>query len=565
MTASKICPQCGTAYDGEVRFCPRDGATLKSTNAGDLIGSVIADRYHVVKKLGEGGMGQVYLAQHVKMGRKSAVKVMHPAMVHDADAISRFNREAANAAQISHPNVAAIYDFGETSEGLIYLAMEFVEGEPLTALISREGALPPARAAGIVRQVGDALAAAHDLGIVHRDLKPDNIMIARTRAGRDLVKVVDFGIAKAQGNEGQNVTKTGLVVGTLEYMSPEQLTGSPLDGRSDLYSLAIVAFNALTGRLPFPANSAQESMIMRLTDAPKQLAEMRPDLEFPPELQAVVNRGLERDAEARYATTVEFGMEFERAALAGQPPALGARPSAAVATSAMNASPKAAATPPASLGAVAPAGSTVPKTAAGAAPAAHEPVSPTRPSVAATPRTRSTMPLAVAATVLLAAGAGGAWFALSNRGGGDGVPAGASTSVVPSGQTTDSMVTYSKAEGADPAADPAPIDSGAEARADLERYERLLEEARLTPSDARETAGALRNLMARLRSADDSIRAGMTLALALESAEDTPALCVVVRRLIADERLSEAKRVVLTDLRREHCAQTPRRSSAPAY
>src|SRR5204863_13642 len=149
-------------------------------------------------------------------------------------------------------NVAGIYDFGETPDGLIYLAMEFIEGESLTSLIEKHGALAPMRAAEINRQSADALGAAHDMGIVHRDLKPDNIMIAKARDGGDLVKVVDFGIAKAHGNEAQKVTKTGMVVGTPEYMSPEQLSGDKLDGRSDIYSMGLVAFNMLTGLLPFP-------------------------------------------------------------------------------------------------------------------------------------------------------------------------------------------------------------------------------------------------------------------------------------------------------------------------
>ncbi len=191
----KICPVCSTEYPDDVRFCPNDGQTLRACSpAHDLVGQVVADRYHVLHKLGEGGMGQVYLAEHVKMGRKSAIKVMNPAMVHDPDAVARFNREAANASRITHPNVCAIYDFGETPEGLIYLAMEFIEGEPLTDLMEREGALPVHRAVSICVQVADALQAAHDLGIVHRDLKPDNIMLTRGRDGVDLVNVVDFGI-----------------------------------------------------------------------------------------------------------------------------------------------------------------------------------------------------------------------------------------------------------------------------------------------------------------------------------------------------------------------------------
>jgi serine/threonine-protein kinase len=233
LSALKICPVCSTEYPANERFCPRDGTALRSqAGANDLVGSVIAERYHVLKKLGEGGMGQVYLAEHVKMGRKSAVKVMNPGMVQNVDAISRFNREAANASRINHPNVAGIYDFGETADGLIYLAMEFVEGEPLTNVIKHHGALPPLRASEIARQVAEGLSVAHDMGIVHRDLKPDNIMIGRGRNGADLVKVVDFGIAKAAASDQQKVTKTGMVVGTPEYMSPEQLSGDPLDARS---------------------------------------------------------------------------------------------------------------------------------------------------------------------------------------------------------------------------------------------------------------------------------------------------------------------------------------------
>jgi serine/threonine protein kinase len=298
----KVCPTCGTEYPLSERFCPRDGTALRSSNAqADLLGSIVAERYHILKKLGEGGMGTVYLAEHVKMGRKAALKVMNPGMNSDPDAIARFNREAANASRLNHPNVCGIYDFGETPEGLIYLAMEFIEGESLTSLIEKSGALAAPRAASIIHQAADALAVAHDYGIVHRDLKPDNIMIAKGRDNTDLVKVVDFGIAKASSSDAQKVTKTGLVVGTPEYMSPEQLAGDKLDGRSDIYSLGLVAFNCLTGKLPFPSNSAQEAMIMRLTDQPKTLAEMKPDVAWPAELQAVMDKALARDADERYA------------------------------------------------------------------------------------------------------------------------------------------------------------------------------------------------------------------------------------------------------------------------
>src|SRR2546428_12830959 len=240
-------------------------------------------------------------------------------MPHAPDAVARFNREAANASRITHPNVCAIYDFGETPDGTIYLAMEFIEGEPLTDLLQREGALAPVRAVHIFRQVADALQAAHDLGIVHRDLKPDNIMLTKNKGGADVVKVVDFGIAKAvSGDEsGQKVTKTGLVVGTPEFMSPEQLSGDKLDGRSDLYSLALVLFKMLTGKLPFEATTVQEVMIKRLTDEPQKLAQARPDLAFPTGLQETLDAALTRNPVERYQSAAKFAADV--AAVGGPP------------------------------------------------------------------------------------------------------------------------------------------------------------------------------------------------------------------------------------------------------
>ena len=321
----KFCPVCGTEYADDVKFCPRDGQTLKSANpSGDLIGQVIADRYHVTKKLGEGGMGAVYLAEHVKMGRKSAIKVMSASMSQDADAVSRFNREANNASRINHANICAIYDFGETPDGLMYLAMEYIEGDSLNGVLKQSGPMSLQRATSILRQTAEALHVAHAAGIVHRDLKPDNIMIS-SQAGKDLVKVVDFGIAKAVGGDesGQKVTKTGLVVGTPEYMSPEQLSGDKLDGRSDLYSLALVYYRMITGTLPFQAETSQETMIKRLTDDPMPLAQALPTGGFPGGLQSVMDRALARYANDRYSDAVEFAKEVE-AALVGIAPEGGA-------------------------------------------------------------------------------------------------------------------------------------------------------------------------------------------------------------------------------------------------
>ncbi|MFM8567919.1 MAG: serine/threonine-protein kinase, partial [Gemmatimonadota bacterium] len=202
------------------RFCPRDGTALRSAaGQGDLLGTVVADRYHILKKLGAGGMGTVYLAEHVKMGRKSALKVMNPGMNADPDAIARFNREAANASRLNHPNVCGIYDFGETPDGTIYLAMEFIEGASLTDVVEQAGVLAPSRAASIVHQTADALQVAHDAGIVHRDLKPDNIMVARN--------VTTGGTSTGGGATGG--TAGGISAGTTTAPQPDPTPTTPAE------------------------------------------------------------------------------------------------------------------------------------------------------------------------------------------------------------------------------------------------------------------------------------------------------------------------------------------------
>jgi eukaryotic-like serine/threonine-protein kinase len=402
----KLCPTCGTEYGDDQKFCPKDGSALRGTQQGDLIGSVIAERYHISKKLGEGGMGAVYLGEHVKMGRKSAIKVMSASMSNDAEAIARFNREAMNASRINHPNVCAIYDFGETADGLVYLAMEFIEGGSLGDVLDREGTLTLKRAADILLQTAEALQAAHDLGIVHRDLKPDNIMLARGRDGADLVKVVDFGIAKAMsGEEGQQVTKTGLVVGTPEYMSPEQLSGDKLDGRSDTYSLALVFYRMVTGTFPFQAESAQEMMIKRLTDDPLPLGAARPDVVFPTALEQTVRHALGRMPGERYASAVEFARELHRA-VGGMGAAATAAPMEA-ATQIMSA-PGADATVQLTPTRVGGAATAPPARAATArAPTPSTPTTPQPVPAPRVPEKKKAPVAAIAAVVVVLVGAGG--------------------------------------------------------------------------------------------------------------------------------------------------------------
>jgi len=312
--SEKVCPQCGTRYEADHMFCFLDGAALiQAQNSTDLVGSIIADRYRVVSKLGDGGMGQVFLAEHVRMKRRCAVKVMRPQLMSDPVAVVRFNREAENASQISHPNVFAVYDFGETSNGLIYLAMEFIDGEPLSRTLEQEVSLIPVRAADIISQTADALSAAHGLGILHRDLKPDNIMIAKSRAGTDHVKIVDFGIARVMAKESQQLTSTGIAVGTPEYMSPEQFAGDTLDARTDIYSLALVAYHVLTGTHAFGSGTTADHLLARLTKPPRRLSLVKPDVAWPDSLQAVFDKSLAADPAQRYSDVLDFARDFTEA------------------------------------------------------------------------------------------------------------------------------------------------------------------------------------------------------------------------------------------------------------
>jgi len=299
----KVCPHCGTEYETTARFCPSDGTALRPKGADSLIGRVLADRYHILKRIGEGGMGRVYLGEHVKMNRQCAIKVMSPALVNDAESAARFAREASNAARIIHPNVAAVFDYGE-SDGLIYLVMEFVDGEPLARVLTREAPLALDRALDLASQIADGLGAAHELGIVHRDLKPDNILVTRTRTGREIAKVVDFGIAKAiQEGVGEGLTHTGQVIGTPEFMSPEQLLGDPVDARSDLYALGCILYLMLTASPPFDAPTREQMIKRRLSEDAPHVHEIDPAL--PDSVARIVARLLARSPKERYGSAAE--------------------------------------------------------------------------------------------------------------------------------------------------------------------------------------------------------------------------------------------------------------------
>ena len=312
----KVCPQCASEYETTDRFCPKDGSPLRPKAGGDpLVGRVIADRYLVLALLGEGGMGRVYLGEHVKMNRQCAIKVMSPTLVNDAESLQRFAREASNAARILHPNVAAVFDYGE-SDKIIYLVMEYVDGESLSTILAREGALEPRRAIDLARQIADGLHAAHELGIVHRDLKPDNVIVAHSRSGKEIPKVVDFGIAKALTEAPQDaLTRSGLVIGTPEYMSPEQLLGDPVDARADIYSLGCILYQMLTGAPAFSADTREQMIRRRLHEAPPHLREVLPEL--PSRLDTLIVHMLARSPGDRLASAAEARDQLDPALAMG--------------------------------------------------------------------------------------------------------------------------------------------------------------------------------------------------------------------------------------------------------
>jgi len=349
---ARRCPRCSQTYPAPARYCVKDGSLLVE-EAGErrsprerysdppdgdadtipraavadlsddplktLSGQVLDRRYRVGARLGEGGMSYVYRAEEIGTGRIVALKILLPRLSRDPASVERLRREATIAMRLDHPNVCPILRLGETSERLIYLVMPFLEGEPLSEHEARRGPFSVAEGIPLLVQMCHGLQHAHELGIIHRDLKPENVMLVPVpieKAGglqEFRAVVMDFGLAKERraGSELAKLTATGIVLGTPEFMSPEQIRGKPLDGRSDVYALGVLAFELFTGRLPFPGKSAQETMIARLRGQPLRLREVKAD--FPPRVEAVIGRALAMDAAERYGSMTELALAFEAA------------------------------------------------------------------------------------------------------------------------------------------------------------------------------------------------------------------------------------------------------------
>ncbi|MGI9101874.1 MAG: protein kinase domain-containing protein [Terriglobales bacterium] len=306
----KFCDVCHSTYPTDFTSCPKDQTPLRLVTEL-LQGMVIRGKYEIVEKIGAGGMATVYRARHLVFNEPRAIKLVSSRMMDDENFLKRFRNEAVITRKLQHPNAVRVDDIDTTDDGRPYMIMELVEGRNLRMVIEQEGPLATERALGIARQAASALGAAHKLGITHRDIKPDNIVLMAQAGGSEQVKVLDFGIAKLRESDGSayTATQTGMVIGTPQYISPEQAAGGrgdQIDGRADLYSLGIVLYQMLTARLPFESDTPMGLLLHHLqTPAPSPQL-LRPDLGIPEPVSELLLKCLEKDPAKRFQTAEEL-------------------------------------------------------------------------------------------------------------------------------------------------------------------------------------------------------------------------------------------------------------------
>jgi serine/threonine-protein kinase len=283
---------------------------------------ILNGQFQILQKIGSGGMGSVYKALQPAMNRMVAVKILHPKLANRKDLVSRFRREARAMSHLTHPNTVKVYLYGELEDGSLYIVMEYLEGKNLNQTVRAEGPMPVERGLPILIQASNALEEAHRAGIIHRDLKPENIFISQQGGMKDYAKVLDFGLAKVTEREMRPgsviLTQEGMVFGTPEFMSPEQAQGKTLTAASDIYSLAIILYEVLTGKLPFDAKNPMEYIQLHVTAKPKPINERVPGRTFPPLLWTVLEKALAKKSEDRYQSGGEFAHALQ-AVLSGQP------------------------------------------------------------------------------------------------------------------------------------------------------------------------------------------------------------------------------------------------------
>ncbi|HZI10704.1 MAG TPA: serine/threonine-protein kinase [Myxococcus sp.] len=285
---------------------------MRAHDADEYVGKTIALKYRVEALIGEGGMGKVYRARQLALDKMVVLKVLRHTLLSDERTVARFQREAKAASRLNHPNSISVLDFGQAEDGALFIAMEYVAGQDLHQILSREWPLPEARVVRIISQVLSALSDAHGAGVIHRDLKPENIMVEQRRNEPDFVKVLDFGIAKITDStdDGPALTRAGFVCGTPEYMSPEQARGSTLDPRSDLYAVGVILYQLMTGLLPFESDSAVGFATKHLTEEPPPPSRRRPDARISPGMEKLILRTLSKRPDDRPANAAAFKAEL---------------------------------------------------------------------------------------------------------------------------------------------------------------------------------------------------------------------------------------------------------------
>ncbi len=272
-------------------------------------------QFQILQKIGSGGMGSVYKAAQPAMNRMVAVKILHPKLTNRKDLVSRFRREARAMSHLTHPNTVKVFLYGDLDDGSLYIVMEYLEGRNLNQVVRKEGPMACERAVSVLIQVCGALQEAHLQGIIHRDLKPENIFLSTNGGLRDYPKVLDFGLAKVTERELRPgsimLTQEGMVFGTPEFMSPEQAQGKPLDARSDIYSLAVILYEVVTGKLPFDARTPMEYIQMHVTRPPIPIDERVPGRRFPDGFDAMLKKALEKRPEDRYSSAADFAQALK--------------------------------------------------------------------------------------------------------------------------------------------------------------------------------------------------------------------------------------------------------------
>lgn len=313
---NKICLECNRQFTGIVKACPHDGAALVPLARDPMIGTCLMGKYDIIDVVGHGGMGVVYKGRQVLMERTVAIKMLQSQHIADSQSVQRFLREGKASCRMNHPHVITVYDFGITPQsGQPFIVMDFLEGISLSDMIKQDGQVSVERSIKILTQATDALDHAHRAGVIHRDLKPSNIMLVEYEDEKDFVKIVDFGVAQliGAGGEQQRLTQMGEVCGSPVYMSPEQCQGLELDARSDIYSMGIVVFETLTGRLPLIGKTMVETMSKHISEMPPRFSEVRPDLYIPERLEAVIWKAMAKDPANRHQTMAELCRDLDTA------------------------------------------------------------------------------------------------------------------------------------------------------------------------------------------------------------------------------------------------------------